>query len=421
MSDKTLPFTREKLEEIAAEIPTPFHLYNEKAIRETARYMNKAFDWVPGGFKNYFAVKACPNPSIMQLLKEEGFGSDCSSLPELEMTDKVGICGEDIMFSSNDTPAEEYQRAKDLCAIINLDDITHIDYLEEHAGIPDTICFRYNPGNRRTGNAIIGEPTEAKYGLTHEQIFEAYRIMKEKGVKKFALHTMVASNELNPDYFIETARMLFQLAADLQKEVGVRIEMINLGGGVGIPYKPEEEPVDLEYVSRGVQKLYEEILKPAGLDPMRIVMECGRVITGPNGYLISRVRHLSKKYKDYAGLDASMANLMRPAVYGAYHHISVPGKEDQPHDHVYDVTGSLCENNDKFAVDRSLPKLEEGDLVALHEAGAHGYAMGFNYNGKLRSAEILLHDDGSFRVIRRAETIDDYFATLRFAGASVSL
>jgi len=421
MSDKTFPFSRKKLEEIAAEIPTPFHLYDEKAIRETARYMNKAFDWVPGGFKNYFAVKACPNPSIMQLLKEEGFGSDCSSLPELEMTDKVGICGEDIMFSSNDTPAKEYQRAKDLCAIINLDDITHIDYLEEHAGIPDTICFRYNPGDRRTGNAIIGEPTEAKYGLTHEQIFEAYRIMKEKGVKKFALHTMVASNELNPDYFIETARMLFQLAVDLQKEVGVRIEMINLGGGVGIPYKPEEEPVDLEYVSRGVQKLYEEILKPAGLDPMRIVMECGRVITGPNGYLISRVRHLSKKYKDYAGLDASMANLMRPAVYGAYHHISVPGKEDQPHDHVYDVTGSLCENNDKFAVDRSLPKLEEGDLVALHEAGAHGYAMGFNYNGKLRSAEVLLHGDGSFRMIRRAETIDDYFATLRFAGASVSL
>lgn len=421
MSDKTLPFSHEKLEEIAAEIPTPFHLYDEKAIRETARYMNKAFDWVPGGFKNYFAVKACPNPSIMQLLKEEGFGSDCSSLPELEMTDKVGICGEDIMFSSNDTPAEEYQRAKELCAIINLDDITHIDYLEQHAGIPDTICFRYNPGDRRTGNAIIGEPTEAKYGLTHEQIFEAYRIMKEKGVKKFALHTMVASNELNPDYFIETARMLFQLAADLQKEVGVRIEMINLGGGVGIPYKPEEEPVDLEYVSRGVQKLYEEILKPAGLDPMRIVMECGRVVTGPNGYLISRVRHLSRKYKDYAGLDSSMANLMRPAVYGAYHHISVPGKEDQPHDHVYDVTGSLCENNDKFAVDRSLPELEEGDLVALHEAGAHGYAMGFNYNGKLRSAEVLLHDDGSFRKIRRAETMDDYFATLRFAGSSVSL
>ncbi|MCF7915947.1 MAG: diaminopimelate decarboxylase [Spirochaetaceae bacterium] len=421
MSDKTFPFSREKLEEIAAEIPTPFHLYDEKAIRETARSMNKAFDWVPGGFKNYFAVKACPNPSIMQLLKEEGFGSDCSSLPELEMTDRVGICGEDIMFSSNDTPAEEYQRAKDLCAIINLDDITHIDYLEQHVGIPDTICFRYNPGDRRTGNAIIGEPTEAKYGLTHEQIFEAYRIMKEKGVKKFALHTMVASNELNPDYFIETARMLFQLAADLQKEVGVRIEMINLGGGVGIPYKPEEEPVDLEYVSRGVQKLYEEIIKPAGLDPMRIVMECGRVITGPHGYLISRVRHLSQKYKSYAGLDASMANLMRPAVYGAYHHISVPGKEDQPHDHVYDVTGSLCENNDKFAVDRSLPKLEEGDLVALHEAGAHGYAMGFNYNGKLRSAEVLLQDDGSFRLIRRAETIDDYFATLRFPGASVPL
>src|SRR6056297_545922 len=421
MSDKTLPFTREKLEEIAAEIPTPFHLYNEKAIRETARYMNKAFDWVPGGFKNYFAVKACPNPSIMQLLKEEGFGSDCSSLPELEMTDKVGICGEDIMFSSNDTPAEEYQRAKDLCAIINLDDIIHIDYLEEHAGIPDTICFRYNPGDRRTGNAIIGEPTEAKYGLTHEQIFEAYRIMKEKGVKKFALHTMVASNELNPDYFIETARMLFQLAVDLQKEVGVRIEMINLGGGVGIPYKPEDEPVDLEYVSRGIQKLYDEIIKPAGLDPRRIVMESGRVITGPYGYLVSRVRHVTKKYKHYVGLDSSMANLMRPAVYGAYHHISVPGKEDQPHDHVYDVTGSLCENNDKFAIDRSLPEIDEGDLLVLHEAGAHGYAMGFNYNGKLRSAEVLLHSDGPFSLIRRAETIDDYFATLRFPGSSIKI
>ncbi|MFW6207706.1 MAG: diaminopimelate decarboxylase family protein [Spirochaetota bacterium] len=421
MSDKTLPFTKEKLEEIAAEIPTPFHLYDEKAIRDKARYMKNAFDWVPGGFKNYFAVKACPNPSIIQVLKEEGFGTDCSSRPELEMSDKVGICGEDIMFSSNDTPAEEYRRAKELCAMINLDDITHIDFLERHVGIPEAICFRYNPGDRRTGNAIIGEPTEAKYGLTHDQIFDAYRIVKEKGVKRFALHTMVASNELNPDYFIETARMLFQLAADLQKEAGVRIEMINLGGGVGIPYRPEDEPVDLEYVSHGIQKLYDEIIKPAGLDPMRIVMECGRVITGPHGYLVSRVRHVTKKYKNYVGLDSSMANLMRPAIYGAYHHISVPGKEDQPHDHVYDVTGSLCENNDKFAIDRSLPEIEEGDLVVLHEAGAHGYAMGFNYNGKLRSAEVLLHHDGTFRMIRRAETIDDYFATLRFPGAAIDV
>ena len=421
MSDKTLPFTREKLEEIAAEIPTPFHLYDEKAIRETARYMKQAFDWVPGGFRNYYAVKACPNPSILQVLKEEGFGTDCSSLPELELSDKVGICGDDIMFSSNDTPAAEYRRAHELRAMINLDDITHIDYLEKNVGIPEAICFRYNPGDRRTGNAIIGEPTEAKYGLTHEQIFDAYRIMKKKGVQRFALHTMVASNELNPDYFIETARMLFQLAADLQKEAGVRIEMINLGGGVGIPYKLEDEPVDLEYVSRGIQKLYDEILKPAGLDPMRIVMECGRVVTGPNGYLVSRVRHVTEKYKNYVGLDASMANLMRPAMYGAYHHISVPGKENHPHDRVYDVTGSLCENNDKFAIDRSLPKIEEGDLVVLHEAGAHGFAMGFNYNGKLRSAEVLLHEDGTFRMIRRAETIEDYFATLRFPGAAIEV
>lgn len=421
MSEKKLPFSREKLEEIAKEIPTPFHIYDEKAILETADYMNRAFDWVPGGFKNYFAVKACPNPTIINLLKEKGFGADCSSGPELTLADKVGISGEDIMFSSNDTPAEEYRQAKEQCALINLDDISHIEYLEKHAGLPDVLSFRYNPGNRRTGNAIIGKPTEAKYGLTHEQIFEAYRIAKEKGVKRFALHTMVASNELNSDYFVETARMLFQLAIDLQKESGVRIEMINLGGGVGIPYNLDDEPVDLEYVSAGIKKLYGEMLKPAGLDPMRIVMECGRVVTGPNGYLVSRVRHVAEKYKTYVGLDATMANLMRPAVYGAYHHISVPGKEGQPLDHSYDVTGSLCENNDKFAIDRQLPELQPGDLVAIHDAGAHGYAMGFNYNGKLRSAEVLLKQDGSFQLIRRAETVDDYFSTLRFPGAPISI
>ena len=421
MINRTLPCSREKLEEIAAEIPTPFHLYDEKAIRETARYMNRAFEWVPGGFKNYYAVKACPNPTIMSILKNEGFGSDCSSLPELILSEKVGICGEDIMFSSNDTPAGEFKKAQDLCALINLDDITHIEYLEKNAGIPDIISFRYNPGERRTGNTIIGVPTEAKYGLTHEQLFEAYRIMKRKGVKRFALHTMVASNELNADYFIETARMLFQLAVDLREREDVRIEMVNLGGGVGIPYKADDSPVDLEYVSRGIQSIYNEMIVPAGLDPLRIVMECGRVVTGPHGYLVSRVRHVTRKYKDYVGLDASMANLMRPAVYGAYHHISVPGKEDQPQDTVYDVTGSLCENNDKFAVDRKLPELTPGDLVVIHDAGAHGYAMGFNYNGKLRSAEVLLKGNGSFQLIRRAETVDDYFATLRFSGSPTPL
>jgi diaminopimelate decarboxylase len=421
MSDKTLPFSLEKLEEIVREVPTPFHLYDEAGIRASARTMKEAFRWVDGGFKNFYAVKACPNATILHMMKEEGFGADCSSLPELILSEKVGFRGEEIMFSSNDTPAEEFLKAREQGAMINLDDITHIEYLEKHAGLPEAISFRYNPGERRTGNAIIGVPREAKYGLTHDQIFEAYRIVKEKGVKRFALHTMVASNELNPDYFIETARMLFQLVLEIHGKTGVRIEMINLGGGVGIPYRPEDKAVDLEYVSRGIHRLYEEMIKTAGLDPVRIVMECGRVVTGPHGYLVSRVRHVTKKYKDYAGLDASMANLMRPAIYGAYHHITVPGKKDRPIDHVYDVTGSLCENNDKFAVDRELPKLEAGDLVVIHDTGAHGYAMGFNYNGKLRSAEVLLREDGSFQLIRRAETIDDYLATLRFPGAPVEV
>ncbi|MFO7849414.1 MAG: diaminopimelate decarboxylase [Spirochaetia bacterium] len=420
MNDKSLPFTKEKLEEISEKISTPFHLYDKKGILNTARKMREAFAWAPG-FTNYFAVKACPNPSIVHMLKEEGFGADCSSLPELIISDKVGICGEDIMFSSNDTPAEEYREAKKLGAVINLDDITHIDYMEKHVGLPELISFRYNPGSRRTGNVFIGEPTEAKYGLTHEQIFDAYRIAKEKGVKRFALHTMVASNELNSDYFIETARMLFELAAEIQEKSGVRIEFVNMGGGIGIPYKPEDNPVDIDYVSEGVKKAYEEIVKPAGLDPLRIVMECGRYITGPHGYLVSRVRHVAEKYKHYVGLDATMANLMRPAMYGAYHHITVAGKENEKHNKVYDVTGSLCENIDKFAQDRKLPEIERGDLVVIHDTGAHGYAMGFNYNGKLRSAEVLLEEDGSFDLIRRAETVEDYFSTLRFPGAPIEI
>jgi diaminopimelate decarboxylase len=420
MNDKTLPFDKSTIEEITSDFPTPFHVYDEQGIRHNARRLNRAFSWAPG-FTNYYAVKACPNPHILQILKEEGSGADCSSLPELILAEKSGLQGERVMFSSNDTPAEEFRQARRLGAVINLDDISHLDFLEEAAGIPELICFRYNPGEARSGNEIIGNPVEAKYGVTREQIFEAYRRAREKGAQRFALHTMVASNELNTDYFIETARMIFELAAELQEKEGIRIEFVNLGGGIGIPYRPEDSEVDIERFGAETQRLYEEIVVPAGLDPLRIVMECGRFITGPNGFLISRVRHVASKYKEYVGLDATMANLMRPGMYGAYHHLSVLGKEDAPHDHTYDVTGSICENIDKFAIDRRLPVIERGDLVAIHDTGAHGYAMGFNYNGKLRSAEVLLRSDGSAQLIRRAETIDDYFATLRFPEAQVEV
>jgi diaminopimelate decarboxylase len=420
MSEKNVPFDKETVEEIASRYPTPFHLYDERGIRRNARRLNEAFSWAPG-FTNYFAVKACPNPHILKLLTEEGAGADCSSLPELILSEKAGLNGEKIMFSSNDTPAEEFQEARRLGAVINLDDISHIDFLEEHAGMPELICFRYNPGEARSGNEIIGNPVEAKYGVPREQIFEAYRRAREKGAERFALHTMVASNELNTDYFIETARMLFELMIELKEEEDIRIEFVNFGGGIGIPYKPEDSEVDIERFGRETRRLYEELIVPAGLDPLRIVMECGRFITGPNGFLISRVRHLAHKYKEYAGLDATMANLMRPGMYGAYHHLTVLGKENAPRDKVYDVTGSICENIDKFAIDRQLPEIERGDLVAIHDAGAHGYAMGFNYNGKLRSAEVLLREDGSSQLIRRAETIGDYFATLRFPEAAVQV
>jgi diaminopimelate decarboxylase len=420
MSDKTFPFPLEVVERIADTMPTPFHLYDEKAIVANARYIKEAFSWAPG-FKNYFAVKACPNPVIMDLLHREGFGSDCSSLPELVLSEKTGITGEEIMFTSNDTPAEEFREAKRLGAIINLDDISHIAYLDEAAGMPELICFRYNPGDARSGNVIIGHPGEAKYGLTRDQIVEAYRLARDRGAVRFGLHTMVASNELDPEYFIETGRMLFELAVELKNKLGIRLEFVNLGGGIGIPYKPDQEPVDLQRVSDGIRSWYEKLVVPAGLDPLKIVMECGRVVTGPYGYLICRVRHVAEKYKHYVGLDASMANLMRPALYGAYHHITVLGKEEQKADKVYDVTGSLCENNDKFAIDRALPEVKVGDLVAIHDAGAHGHAMGFNYNGKLRSAEILLKDHETIQLIRRAETMDDLFATLRFPGAPVKV
>lgn len=415
MKDKTLPFNKTQIDKIIKKFPTPFYLYDEEGIRKTAKEMYAAFSWVKG-FKNYFAVKALPNPHVLKLLKQEGMGADCSSLPELMLAEKVGVTGEEIMFTSNETPAKEYAFAKKLGAIINIDDISHIEYLEKQIGLPDLLSFRYNPGplRKHKGNVLIGKPEEAKYGLTHQQLLEAYKLAKQKGVKRFGLHTMIATNELDPKAFIETAEMLFNLVIEIQKKLGVRIEFVNLGGGVGIPYKPEQKPVDLKFVSEGIKKLYEEKIVANNLDPLRIVMECGRVITGPHGYLVTTAIHKKEIYKDYIGVDSCMANLMRPGMYGAYHHISVLGKENSRAEKMYDVVGSLCENNDKFAIDRNLPAVDMGDVLVIHDAGAHGWAMGFQYNGKLRSAELLLHSDGSVKLIRRAETPDDYFATLNF-------
>ena len=413
MPQKTLPFTLAQLEQIVETCPPPFHLYDERGIRANARRLKAAFAWNPG-FTEYFAVKACPNPFLMKILKQEGFGMDCSSLPELLLSEEIGVTGEGIMFTSNDTPADEFVKAKALGAVINLDDLLHIPFLEACAGLPELVCFRYNPGPLKGGNAIIGNPEQAKYGFTREQLFEGYRLLKQKGVRRFGLHTMVASNELNAQYFIDTAEILFDLAVELSRELGITFEFVNIGGGIGIPYRPEQQAVDLERVGEGVRQAYETRLLAKGHPALKLFMECGRMVTGPYGYLVSRVRHIKKTYKTYAGLDACMANLMRPALYGAYHHISVPAKSGLPCDTVYDVTGSLCENNDKFAVDRSLPELAPGDLVVIHDAGAHGHAMGFQYNGKLRSAELLLREDGSVVTIRRAETPADYFATLDF-------
>lgn len=417
MSEKKLTIAENTIRTIAESYPTPFHLYDEKGIRENARELLKAFSWNKG-FKEYFAIKATPNPVIVKMLKDEGFGADCSSLPELVLAERVGITGENIMFTSNDTPAEEFIKAKELGAIINLDDIKHFDYLARHAGLPDLICFRYNPGPLKEGNAIIGHPEEAKYGLTHTQLFEAYRMAKESGIKRFGLHTMVASNELNPSYFFETAELLFELVVKIWKEVGITFEFVNLGGGIGIPYRPGEAPISWKVLGVGIQEKYEQIIKASGHPDLKIYLESGRAITGPYGYLVARVLHIKDTYKKYAGLDASMHNLMRPAMYGAYHHISVLGKEHLPHNVMYDVTGSLCENNDKFAIDRMLPELEPGDIVVIHDTGAHGHAMGFNYNAKLRSAELLLRPNGSVVQIRRPETMEDYFATVSFEQAN---
>ena len=413
MNKKQIPLSLDQLNSLIEMHPTPFHIYDEKGIRKNARLLQKAFSWNPG-FKEYFAVKATPNPYILSILKQEGFGGDCSSYPEMILCDKVGISGENVIFTSNDTPAYEYAKAKEMGAIINIDDISHIAYLEKNVGLPDLVCCRYNPGPLKGGNVIIGKPEEAKYGFTREQLFHGYRELRDKGVKRFGLHTMVASNELDVDYFVETAQLLFELVAELSSSLGIHFEFVNLGGGIGIPYHPEDDPIDLLSLGEKVHHLYESSIVKNGLDPLDIRLECGRMVTGPYGWLVGRVLHKKETYKNYIGLDACMANLMRPGMYGAYHHISIAGKDDQICDYLCDVTGSLCENNDKFAIDRFLPEVKIGDLAIIHDTGAHGHSMGFNYNAKLRSAELLIKENDDIIQIRRAETIDDYFSTLDF-------
>lgn len=408
--------TKEQLQQIVEQYPTPFHLYDEKGIRTCARNLQKAFSWNPG-FKEYFAVKATPNPFILNILKEEGCGVDCSSLTELMMAKACGFAGDDIMFSSNVTPAEDFQYASELQAIINLDDFTHIDFLNNLVGIPETISCRYNPGGEfAISNTIMDNPGEAKYGLTKQQMMEGFQKLKELGAKHFGIHAFLASNTTTNEYYPTLARILFETAVELKEKTGVHIAFINLSGGVGIPYRPDEEPVDILAVGEGVRKAFEEVLVPAGMGDVAIYTELGRYMLAPNGCLVATAIHEKHIYKEYIGLDACAANLMRPAMYGSYHHITVAGKEDQPCDHKYDVTGGLCENNDKFAIDRMLPKIDKGDLIVIHDTGAHGFSMGYNYNGKLRSAELLLKEDGSTELIRRAETPEDYFATFDFTG-----
>lgn len=410
------PFvTLEKLQEIVETYPTPFHLYDEKGIRENAKKLMEAFSWNKG-FKEYFAVKATPNPFILNMLKELGCGTDCSSLTELMMSDACGFHGHDIMFSSNETPPQEFALADKLGAIINLDDITHISCLEDTLGeIPETISCRYNPGGLfQISNDIMDNPGDAKYGMTTEQIFQAFRILKEKGAKYFGIHAFLASNTVTNEYYPMLAKVLFELAVRLHEETGAEIRFINLSGGIGIPYRPDQEPNDIMAIGEGVRKVYEEVLVPAGMGDVAIYTELGRFMLGPYGCLVTKAIHEKHTHKEYIGVDACAVNLMRPAMYGAYHHITVMGKEQAACDHKYDVVGSLCENNDKFAIDRMLPEIEKGDLLVIHDAGAHGFAMGYNYNGKLKSAELLLKEDGSVQLIRRAETPKDYFATFDF-------
>ncbi len=413
MQKKTF-VSAEKLREIASVYPTPFHLYDEEGIRDTARAVNRAFSW-NHGFMEYFAVKACPNPFILQILRAEGCGVDCASVTELMLAQASGFSGDQIMFSSNETRGEEYRYARSVGAIINLDDITHIDFLAANGGLPEKICLRYNPGGDLTiGETCMGHPEESKYGMTRDQIFESARILSKRGVKAFALHALLASNATETHYYPENAALLFSLAADLHRELGVDIFMVNLSGGVGIGYRPEEETPDIARIGQDVRKEFERILVPAGLEHVHVASELGRYITGPHGCLVTQAIHEKHIYREYIGVDACAVDLMRPAMYGAYHHITVAGKENAPADHIYDVVGSLCENNDKFAIQRPLPKIDMGDLLIIHDTGAHGYSMGYNYNGKLKSAEILLHGDGRFSMIRRAETPKDYFATFDF-------
>ncbi len=410
------PFvTLDKLEEIASRFPTPFHLYDERGIRENAERMRAAFAWNPG-FREYFAVKATPNPFILKILKEYGCGTDCSSMTELMLSDACGFEGHEIMFSSNETPPEEFRFAAELGAIINLDDITHIQCLKDTLGyIPETISCRYNPGGTFVmSNGIMDNPGDAKYGMTTPQIFEAFKTLKAEGAKRFGIHAFLASNTVTNEYYPKLAGILFELAVKLQKETGARIAFINLSGGVGVAYRPDQEPNDIMAIGEGVRRAYEEILVPAGMGDVAIYTELGRFMLAPYGCLVTRAIHEKHTYKEYIGVDACAVNLMRPAMYGAYHHITVMGKENAPCDHKYDVVGSLCENNDKFAVDRMLPEIEMGDLLVIHDTGAHGFSMGYNYNGKLRSSEILLREDGSFEMIRRAETPADYFRTFDF-------
>lgn len=411
------PFvTLEKAQEIAAQFPTPFHLYDEAGIRRTARALRQAFAWNPG-FKEYFAVKATPNPFILRILREEGCGADCSSDTELMLAHAVGFAGEEIMFSSNNTPQADFVRANKLGAIINLDDYTLIESMEQACGVPQTVCCRYNPGGQfAIGNEIMDQPKDAKYGMTREQLTQAYRVLMQKGARHFGLHAFLASNTLTNAYYPTLARILFTVAVELHRETGAHIAFINLSGGIGIAHRPNEEENDISRIGEEVRAAYEGILVPAGMGDVALYTELGRYMLGPHGALITRACHEKHTHKEYIGVDACACNLMRPAMYGAYHHITVLGKEDAPADHVYDVVGSLCENNDKFAIDRPLPRIDRGDLLYIHDTGAHGHSMGYNYNGKLRSAEILLHEDGSVQLIRRAETPADYFATLDFTG-----
>jgi diaminopimelate decarboxylase len=410
---KKTPFvTKEKLAEIVREVPTPFHIYDEAGIRRNCEAIRKAFAW-NRGYKEYFAVKACPNPFLIRIMKEYGCGCDCSSLTELMLSQAVGCVGDDIMFSSNATPAEEFRYARKYHAIINLDDFTHIAFLEKVTGdLPKKISCRYNPGGMfKISNDIMDNPGDSKYGMTKEQLFEAYRVLKEKGVEEFGIHAFLASNTVTNEYYPLLAKVLFETVVEIREKTGVEISFINLSGGVGIPYRPEQEPNDILEIGEGVRRVYEEVLVPAGLGEAAIYTEMGRFMTGPYGGLVTTAIHEKHIHKEYIGCDACAVNLMRPAIYGAYHHITVMGKEDAPCDHMYDVTGSLCENCDKFAIDRMLPEIAVGDLLFIHDTGAHGFAMGYNYNGKLRSAEVLLKEDGSYQIIRRAEMPKDYFAT----------